>query len=185
MTLIEKALYFAAHSHDGQRRKGMDVPYLVHPVSVGMRLLQVGASEVMVAAGLLHDTLEDTEATYESLCAEFGTAVADIVRECSECDKMKSWEERKQHTIDKIKMQTLAVRTVECADKLDNISSLLDEHMRLGNDVWTRFKRGYNEQLWYFSSLRDAFRSHGDVAPYTALFEQFYVKVNEFSRLLK
>lgn len=184
MTIVEKALYFAAKAHDGQRRKGMDVPYIVHPMSVAMRLLQVDASEVMVAAGLLHDTLEDTEVTYETLCTEFGSAVADIVNECSECDKTKSWEERKQHTIDKITMQTLAVRTVECADKLDNISSLLDDYARLGNDVWKRFKRGYDEQLWYFTSLREAFRAHGDPTPYTLLFEQFYAKVNEFEHLV-
>ncbi len=185
MTIVEKALFFAAMAHDGQRRKGMDVPYLVHPVSVAMRLTRAGAGDIIVAAGLLHDTLEDTDLTYEQLGVEFGNEIADIVRQCSECDKSLSWEARKRHTIDKISTQSLTVRVVECADKLDNISSLIDEHARLGDEVWSRFKRGYNEQLWYFTSLRDAFRSHGDVTPYITLFEQFYVKVNEFTHLLK
>ena len=58
--LIEKAIEFAAYAHRDQTRKGTKIPYISHPYAVGMILLKAGCNEEVVAAGILHDTLEDT-----------------------------------------------------------------------------------------------------------------------------
>ncbi len=183
MSLTTQALYFAAQAHDGQRRKGTDVPYIVHPVSVAMRLLKIAADEKAVAGALLHDTLEDTSTTYDDLSGVFGKDIADIVADCSECDKSKSWEERKQHTIDKIKTQPLIVRLIECSDKLDNCTSMIEEYRKYGDEAWARFKRGFEDQKWYFTSLDSAFRSHNDLGEFTAFFAEFHEAVAQFVKL--
>lgn len=85
------------------KRKGTDIPYISHPCAVGMILQKAGCSEEVVIAGILHDTLEDTETTERDLLDRFGPVVLEIVKGCSEPDKGASWEERKQHTLDELK----------------------------------------------------------------------------------
>ncbi len=67
MNTIEKAIIFAAKAHRNQTRKGTDIPYITHPFAVGMYLQKANCSEEVIAAGILHDTLEDTETTYNDL----------------------------------------------------------------------------------------------------------------------
>ncbi|MBP7693369.1 MAG: bifunctional (p)ppGpp synthetase/guanosine-3',5'-bis(diphosphate) 3'-pyrophosphohydrolase, partial [Anaerolineales bacterium] len=79
-TLVDAALRFAARAHARQMRKGTDVPYIVHPVGVMLALLEAGeADPELLAAALLHDTVEDTETPLELLRAQFGARVAEIV----------------------------------------------------------------------------------------------------------
>ena len=79
MNLTEKALIYAAMKHSGQTRKN-GTPYIWHPIRVAQQLLDAGYDEICQAAGLLHDVLEDTDATEEELLAEFGTEVTEIVK---------------------------------------------------------------------------------------------------------
>ena len=58
---IHDAIIFAAKAHEGQRRKGTDIPYITHPFEVAQILMEAGCDETLIIAGLLHDTLEDTE----------------------------------------------------------------------------------------------------------------------------
>ena len=97
--LVEKAIEMAVQAHANQKRKGTDQPYIVHPLSVGMLLMKHGYPEHLVIAGLLHDTLEDTDLTEEEIRRVFGDPVAELVRGCSEPDKSLPWEERKKHTL--------------------------------------------------------------------------------------
>ncbi|WP_316568784.1 HD domain-containing protein [Neobacillus sp. YIM B06451] len=161
MQLIDKALRFAAEAHEGQYRKGTKTPYITHPVAVGMLLLKHGYSEELVAAGILHDTVEDTDATLEDIETRFGRNVAEVVAGCSEPDKTLSWEERKEHTIELLKTTSNEIRAVACADKLHNISSILDDVEQGGDEVWSRFNRGRDKQEWYYRSLIDSLGSQG------------------------
>ena len=77
--LIHKAIEFAAKKHRNQTRKGSDTPYIIHPVEVMLFLKESGCSADVVAAGVLHDTLEDTDTTFEELKECFGEAVAKLV----------------------------------------------------------------------------------------------------------
>ncbi|MGV3487181.1 MAG: HD domain-containing protein [Tuberibacillus sp.] len=153
MTILDRAIAFAAKAHDKQYRKATNVPYIAHPFSVGMILMQAGVGEDLVAAGVLHDVVEDTEATMEDLIREFGQAIADIVAGCSEPDKSLSWEERKAHTIGYLKTAPSEVKVVTAADKLHNIRSIQEDYLRLGEAIWSRFNRGKEKQAWYYTEI--------------------------------
>jgi (p)ppGpp synthase/HD superfamily hydrolase len=75
MTLIDQAIEFAAYAHRTQKRKGTKIPYISHPYAVGMILQQAGCTEEEIAAGILHDTLEDTRTSEKKLRTLFGPVV--------------------------------------------------------------------------------------------------------------
>jgi len=150
---INKALVFSAKAHVNQPRKGTDIPYITHPFAVGMILARAGCPDSVVIAGILHDTVEDTNATIEDVSSQFGVDIADIVAGCSEPDKDLPWEVRKQHTIDELGQAPIAIQLVACADKLHNISSMIEEFERIGEDLWQRFNRGKSQQAWYYREL--------------------------------
>ena len=153
MKLIDKALQIASVAHEGQYRKNTKTPYIAHPVAVGMILQKAGYREEMVAAGILHDTVEDTDLTMEDIEREFGKEIAIIVEGCSEPDKSLSWEERKEHTIEFLKTASEEIRVVACADKLHNVRSIRQDVEQSGEGVWSRFKRGKKQQEWYYRNV--------------------------------
>ncbi|WP_404469432.1 HD domain-containing protein [Sutcliffiella horikoshii] len=162
MNIVEKAIIFAAEAHKHQTRKGTEIPYITHPFAVGMMLQGAGCSEEVVAAGILHDTLEDTEATYDSLVKEFGGRVADLVVAASENDKSLSWEERKQHTIDGFKNASMEALQVIVADKLHNLRSIRADLKEHGDTIWGRFNRGKEKQRWYYANIVKALAPRKD-----------------------
>src|SRR5580765_3021004 len=87
LSLVLRALSFAAHKHRDQRRRGAEAsPYINHPIAVADVLVNEGRmpDTVLVCAALLHDTLEDTQATFAELEAQFGREIAQIVQEVSD-----------------------------------------------------------------------------------------------------
>lgn len=164
MDVIEKALQIASKAHQGQYRKGTDIPYIAHPVAVGMLLMKAGYRDEVVAAGILHDTDEDTDYKLEDIKRDFGEEIAEIVAGCSEPDKSLSWEERKEHTIEFLKTASSDIRAVACADKLHNIRSIIKDYKQEGETVWQRFNRGKEKQEWYYTSLVESLRSQGSFA---------------------
>jgi (p)ppGpp synthase/HD superfamily hydrolase len=153
--LIDRAIEVAAWAHRNQVRKGTDIPYIAHPFAVGLMLSRAGCSDDVVAAGILHDTIEDTHLTAEDLRRDFGEKIASIVEGCSEPDKSLGWEERKRHTIEYMRTAPWDVRAVSCADKLHNLRSIERAIETLGEEVWTRFKRGRADQEWYYRAMLD------------------------------
>lgn len=153
MNVIQQAINFAAKAHEGQKRKATDIPYITHPFAVGMLLQKAKCSEEVIAAGILHDTLEDTDTTYEKLVELFGESVANLVRASSEHDKKLPWYERKQHTIDMLKTATFEEIQVITADKLHNLQTIKVDQETSGEEIWNRFKRGQRDQHWYYASI--------------------------------
>src|SRR5580704_12125106 len=85
MTLrLERAMRWAAECHQGQTRRSSATPYVEHVMAVALVLDRAGFDEDTVIAGLLHDVVEDTDATFEDVAIRFGPAVAETVRHCSE-----------------------------------------------------------------------------------------------------
>lgn len=156
MDLIDKALQIASMAHEGQYRKNTKIPYISHPVAVGMILQEAGYKKEMVAAGILHDTVEDTNLSLEDIERDFGKDIALLVEGCSEPDKSLSWEERKQHTIDFLKNAPEEIRVVACADKLHNVRSIRLDAEKSGEQVWNRFRRGKEQQEWYYRNVIDS-----------------------------
>jgi len=152
-----KAIAFAARAHDGQYRKGTDIPYIIHPFEVASMLDREGADDTVYIAGLLHDTLEDTPVTEQDILENFGPDVLEVVQHESE-DKSKSWEERKQHTIEELThCRDQRILLVACADKANNLRSLRRDYAQVGDELWGRFKRGKESIKWYYHGLIDAF----------------------------
>lgn len=153
MNIIQKAINFAAKAHQSQYRKATDIPYITHPFAVGMLLQEAKCTEAVIAAGILHDTIEDTPATYEELTEYFGVQIANLVRAASEQDKSLPWGQRKQHTIDMLKDATLEEIQVITADKLHNLTTIKDDLEIIGDKVWERFNHGKLHQHWYYASI--------------------------------
>ncbi|PGH53996.1 phosphohydrolase [Azospirillum palustre] len=121
-----RALDFAAHKHIDQRRKGVRAePYVNHLSEVALLVAEAtaGKDPVVVIAALLHDTLEDTDASYEEIEQLFGTEVVQVVAETTD-DKRMSKAERKQHQIDAASHASTRAKLVKLADKVSNLRSM-------------------------------------------------------------
>lgn len=153
MKKIEEAIYFAAKAHYGQDRKTENVSMLFHPFMVGVMLMEVGMSEDVVIAGILHDVIEDTKYSKEDIEEKFGKQIAELVNSVSESDKSLSWEERKKETIEFTKNASIEIKMIECADKVSNLESLKRILNEKGEDVWDAFKRGREKQKWYHTNM--------------------------------
>ncbi|MBW1682158.1 MAG: bifunctional (p)ppGpp synthetase/guanosine-3',5'-bis(diphosphate) 3'-pyrophosphohydrolase [Deltaproteobacteria bacterium] len=176
--LVEKALETAAIAHRDQVRKGTNIPYITHPCAVALILAAAGCGEEVVAAGLLHDTVEDTPMSLEEIREGFGEGVARIVAANTEPPKSLPWEERKEHTIASLASLPLDARLVMCADKLHNLRTIAAEHRELGEKVWERFKRGRKEQEWYYRGLARGLCHRPDLGDYAPLFRKFEEEVD-------
>ncbi len=173
---VDAALAFAARAHRGQLRKGTDIPYIAHPAAVAAMLARAGCEEDLVAAGALHDVVEDTKYGFADIEARFGRRVAGLVRACTERDKSRrSWEERRRDTLEMLEAGVDAdVAVLMCADKLHNARSMLTDWQQDGDALWTRFNRGKERQRWYLRGLADAFdRYEGE------LFREYRATVDE------
>ena len=158
---IHRAIEFATLKHINQKRKGTDIPYIVHPMEVMQILTENDCSEDIIVAGILHDTLEDTDTELEEIKENFGEYVARLVASESE-DKSKSWEERKQATINHLSFAPDDEAICCLADKLSNLRSIYYDYSRLGDKVWERFKRGKDKVKWYYTSIAEATKRLSD-----------------------
>lgn len=125
MQKLSYAINFSAKAHKDQRRKDeFKTPYINHPIEVMDMLSQAQIKDIdTLCAAVLHDTVEDTDVTYEDLIREFGENVANIVMECSD-DKSLPKEVRKQEQIKHSKHISDSAKLVKIADKLSNLSGL-------------------------------------------------------------
>ena len=154
MNLKEKAKLFAINAHTGQIRKSEpDKPMIIHPISVGTLLEEYNYDDTVIAAGYLHDVIEDTKYTIQDIINEFGDEVANLVMTASEPDKTLSWEERKTHTINETRKLPLNNKLVICADKIDNLEDLMIKFQKNGKRDFSTFNRGEKEQQWYYTNI--------------------------------
>src|SRR5262245_1497677 len=124
--LTARAADFAARRHVDQRRKGAArEPYINHLAEVATLLADAtdGQDAVLVAAGYLHDTLEDTATSYEELVQLFGPDVADVVAEVTD-DKSLPKAERKRRQIETASHKRARARLLKIADKTSNLRAL-------------------------------------------------------------
>lgn len=143
---INRAVRFAIETHEitqKQKRKGKDIPYITHPLTVGLILSRAGADENTVIAGILHDTIEDSvpekKVTKEVLEEKFGKEVSDLVESVTEIDKGLSWEQRKLVALLHIRTFSQNSLLVKSADVLSNVSELIEDHQQEGDAVFNRF----------------------------------------------
>ena len=126
VSVILAASAFAAHKHRDQRRKGADAsPYINHPIAVANVLANEAyvTDPVILAAALLHDTIEDTDTTADELTAEFGPGIAEIVLEVTD-DKSLPKQERKRLQIEHAAALSEKAKLVKLADKICNLRDM-------------------------------------------------------------
>jgi GTP diphosphokinase / guanosine-3',5'-bis(diphosphate) 3'-diphosphatase len=126
--LLRRAYVFSAREHRGQVRSSGE-PYLVHPLNVASILAEMKADDVSIVVGLLHDVLEDTLSTRESIAQQFGQEVADLVDGLTKIGRFSyvSREEAQAETFRKMilaMVSDLRVVLVKLADRLHNMRTL-------------------------------------------------------------
>ena len=132
VALILRAAQFAAHKHRDQRRKGASAsPYINHPIALADVLRNEGgvADPVVIAASLLHDTIEDTETSYEELRGQFGEKIADVVAEVTDT-KWLDKKTRKRLQISKAASASTAAKLVKLDDKICNLRDIVTDPPR-------------------------------------------------------
>lgn len=151
-------------------RKGTRIPYLAHLLGVTAMVMgeaggEISVTEDMVIAALLHDVVEDHggQKRLDEVREKFGGEVARMVEGLSDTlaedhDKKEGWEERKLAYIERLRGETEDVLLISAADKLYNAKAVLDDFKEIGPEVWKRFKRGPEKQLWYFYQLLAIFQ---------------------------
>jgi len=158
MNIIHEAIIFATFKHNASKhpnRKETNIPYITHPMEVMQILSANNCSEKAIVAGILHDTLEDTFTKPDEISKKFGQDILEIVQTESE-DKSKTWEERKQATIDHLKTASLETKLVCCADKLANIRSMASDKADIGDQLWERFNAPKDRIKWYYMGVTSA-----------------------------
>jgi len=155
---IEAALAMAARAHRDQVRKGTDVPYIVHPVSVGWILQRHGFDEELVIAAILHDTVEDTELELATIRGAFGDDVAGLVDAVTEkkveAGVKRPWRVRKAEALDHVMHAAdERVAALKAADLLHNLHSTITELRANGASVWKRFNAPPEDWIWYHREL--------------------------------
>lgn len=159
--LFERAIAFAANAHHGTCRKGTDIPYILHPMEAAAIVGSMSSDPCLLAAAVLHDVVEDTDVTIETIRREFGDRVAGLVADESETKRYDdctpiSWTQRKQDTLDRLSAASAEAKTVALGDKLANIRAIKRDYSVLGDKFWERFNvKDPAMHAWYYSSLAD------------------------------
>ncbi len=170
--MINQAIQFASTKHAGQMRKSTEIPYISHPFAVAMLLQEAGYRAEVVAAGILHDTLEDTSTTTDEIASIFGIEVLRLIEAASEPDKSLPWEDRKRHTMSLLKQRSDEELAIIIADKLHNLQSIRRDLEIDGERVWKRFNRGKEQQAWYYQGIVHAIQSRKAQVPLITALEQ-------------
>lgn len=143
---IQKAIKFATKTHEiyqKQKRKGKDVAYIIHPLTVGIILAHAGANEDVICAGILHDTIEDSieerKVNLKMIEDFFGENIAKLVLALTEEDKSLPWEERKRIAKEHIKDFSNDATLVKSADIIANTRELIEDYKKDGEEVFAKF----------------------------------------------
>ena len=124
LPLTQAATRFARRRHAGQRRAGDRAPFVIHPLEVAALLERAGCSDAVVAAGVVHDVLEDTETVYAELASEVGREVADLVVVVSDAPGIEDEEERKRDVRERVRRHGGAALLIYAADKVSKVREL-------------------------------------------------------------
>lgn len=157
MNIKDKAKNFAIQAHKNQVRKSEpEKPMIIHPIGVGNLLEEYGYDDNVIAAGYLHDVVEDTKYTIEDIHSIFGSDIVTLVLDASEPDKTLSWQERKEHSISHTKKLSLRNKLVICADKINNLEDLMLMFQKKGYKDFSAFKANEESIKWYYTSMYES-----------------------------
>ena len=161
MNKIEKAKEFATKAHKGQYRTGGE-EYIVHPIRVAenvKKFKQSSELDMLIAAAYLHDTIEDTNATYYDIVKEFGPGIASIVLELTTDEDMKNELGKKRYLQIKLKNMSSWALVVKLCDRLDNVTDL----KKCSKEFIKKYVDETNEIIDYLEKNRELSNTHKNI----------------------
>lgn len=169
--VFEKAVVFAVKAHEGQKRKDGSV-YILHPLEDAAIVGTMTNDQEILAAAVLHDTVEDTDVTADEILENFGERVARLVANETEnkrpeqnaCD---TWKIRKLESLEVLKNAEIETKMLWLGDKLSNMRSLARAYDLIGEEVFQRFnEKNPYEQRWYHAVIIEYLKELADYPAY-------------------
>jgi len=156
---IEKAISVALKIHKNQRRKGDNITaYVAHPIGVGFLLARYTQKEDVIIAALLHDAIEDTDYPAQKIRQEFGDLALRLIREVSDKYPLDPWQKRKNEYLRNIKKASFDACLIACADKINNLISISQSYLKLGDSIWKRFDAPKEDMLGFYADIHKIIR---------------------------
>ena len=171
--VISKAMMFAIAAHSGQYRKASRTPAIIHAMEAAVIASTLTHDQEVMAAALLHDTVEDTDVTPKQIRVMFGEKIAELVAgetedKHREMPESESWQLRKQESLDELKNAAdVNVKILWLSDKLSNMRSFYRLYAEQGDAMWQAFnQKDKKKQEWYYRTIAEALTELRDTAAY-------------------
>ena len=155
-SFFDKAVRFATEAHSGTERRGKGYPYIIHAMEATSIVSTITNDQEMLAAAILHDTVEDTGVTIEQIRDVFGPRVATLVlHETAPLDPEMTWYEKKSAQVKQLFSAPYDRKVVALGDKLSNMRGIAWDYRQIGDLVWKRFHapNGKTDVEWYYRSF--------------------------------
>ena len=174
MDILDDAINFAVQAHSGIVRKASGMPYILHPLEVTAIAGTMTYDREVLAAAVLHDTVEDAGISIEEIRERFGERVAFLVAAETE-DKMRemspseSWRMRKESSLRMLEEENDVYAMIIClGDKLSNLRTISGDYDQIGDQLWQRFKapNGKEDMAWYYRTLAKSLCELAGTPPY-------------------
>ncbi len=179
--LLDRAIVFAVQAHAGTERRGKGFPYIVHPLEAMEIVATMTADQELLAAAVLHDTVEDTSVTVEELRELFGERIASLVASESDevhpgvCDE-DSWHARKRAAIERLSRASRDAKMVALGDKLSNMRAIARDYALQGDALWNLFHvKDRKDHEWHYRGLAQALSELSG----TFAFQEFEQLINQ------
>jgi len=178
MTVLDEAIVFATQAHRGQSRKMAGIPYILHPLEVAAIISTMTSDLNTMAAGCLHDTVEDCGVDPLLIRARFGNRVAALVASETEdttstAPRSETWQQRKEDSLQVLKLsKDREVKIMWLGDKLSNIRSFYREYQTIGDDLFKNLHQSdKSKQAWYYRTLGEYLSELSDTLAYQEYME--------------
>ena len=158
--LVSEAIAFATKAHDGMRRRKSEAPYILHPMEVAVIVGTMTENQEVIAAGVLHDVVEDAGISIEEIGEKFGARVMELVaseteNKCEELPPEDTWQFRKEESLEKLRAtDDIEILMLWIGDKLSNIRTIYRDYLVEGDVLWNKFHQSdITAQAWYYRSI--------------------------------
>ena len=175
--LINEAIKFAVEKHKYQNRKATPWPYIVHIYDVMQILQDYDANNETIIAGILHDTVEDTNTTLQEIEDKFGHTIRVMVDILSE-NKSLPYMKRKLIQAERLERAPIQVKMVKCADCLANLRNIKND-LKLNPNAWSKFNSSKENIQMHYSETINAIAELESFEIYKQLkenYEQVFTK---------
>ncbi|MBQ7639246.1 MAG: bifunctional (p)ppGpp synthetase/guanosine-3',5'-bis(diphosphate) 3'-pyrophosphohydrolase [Clostridia bacterium] len=157
--MLNKAIIFAVKAHEGQLRKDGS-PFILHPLEDASIVATMTKDPEVLAAAVLHDTVEDTDTTLEDILENFGSRVRELVMHETENKRpelppSESWQIRKKESLELLaKTDDPNVKMLWLGDKLSNMRGLYRSVLEKGDEAFEAFNvKSPESQKWYYGTV--------------------------------